>query len=638
MTVSAAAAKVDYAGDGAEVEFEISFEFQNKNQLEVITRVTATGVETLWVEGAGYEVNGIDVVLGIPGTDIEFDTAPATGVEIHIRRKTPMSQATSLTNGVTTPQETFETTYDKQTMIMQELDEKIARAALLSKTTPETAITLAEPVAGEFLKWNAGGTGIDSTDVLTGVAADLAGVADGDMLVYDDTSGEFVATDPDDLGIAIGSLSPVDITSAATGDVLRFNGTDWVDYPDSNYAAAATLTTHVADTAAPHGAASANTASRIVTRDASGNFAAGTITATLTGNVTGNVTGNASGTAATFTGNLTGDVTSVGMATAIGSGVIVDGDINGSAGITRSKTASGTNYRILANNATGVMSENAALTANTVVTADANGQLTGVAPGSSGNVLTSNGTVWASAAPTAPSAALSIVSKTANHTVLTTEELILCDATSGAFTITTYTAVGNTGRIIRILKTDSSANRITVDANSTETIGGSTVNRLIGIQNDDMIIVSDGTNWQVLKCETITARYYSSTTTVSGANATIVYATLDNDSSSSYNNTTGVFTVKVAGRYRVYAGLIMGGSFTVDNNCQILVRRNVTEFGDTLVRIDRTGTGSRSVTVSDEIVCAVGDTIDIRALNEASSPVIAASNNFNYVTFSRIGN
>ena len=41
------------------------------------------------------------------------------------------------------------------------------------------------------------------------------------------------------------------------------------------------------------GADSANVANKVVKRDGSGNFAAGTITATLTGNVTGNVTGNA---------------------------------------------------------------------------------------------------------------------------------------------------------------------------------------------------------------------------------------------------------------------------------------------------------------------------------------------------------
>lgn len=57
-------------------------------------------------------------------------------------------------------------------------------------------------------------------------------------------------------------------------------------------------------------------------------------------------------------------------------GGILNADINSAAAITRSKTASGTAYRILANNSSGVMSENAALTAARAVGTDANGQLT----------------------------------------------------------------------------------------------------------------------------------------------------------------------------------------------------------------------------------------------------------------------
>jgi hypothetical protein len=59
-------------------------------------------------------------------------------------------------------------------------------------------------------------------------------------------------------------------------------------------------------------ATSANTASKVVARDASGNFAAGTITANLIGNVTGSVSGNVTGSASlnviktgdTMTGDL----------------------------------------------------------------------------------------------------------------------------------------------------------------------------------------------------------------------------------------------------------------------------------------------------------------------------------------------
>jgi hypothetical protein len=79
-------------------------------------------------------------------------------------------------------------------------------------------------------------------------------------------------------------------------------------------------------------AASANTASAIVARDASGNFTAGTITANLTGTVTGNVTGN-------LTGNVTGNVTgssgsttgNAATATALATGrtISIAGDVTG---------------------------------------------------------------------------------------------------------------------------------------------------------------------------------------------------------------------------------------------------------------------------------------------------------------------
>jgi hypothetical protein len=103
-------------------------------------------------------------------------------------------------------------------------------------------------------------------------------------------------------------------------------------------------------------ATSSNTNSAIVARDGSGNFSATTITA--------NLTGNASGTSASFTGNLTGDVTSIGMSTTV-------------TDLPRTKIASGTNYRILANSSSGVMSENAALASGHSVYADTNGQLAG---------------------------------------------------------------------------------------------------------------------------------------------------------------------------------------------------------------------------------------------------------------------
>lgn len=76
--------------------------------------------------------------------------------------------------------------------------------------------------------------------------------------------------------------------------------------------------------------------------------------------------------------SLTGDVTATGpgaSAATIANSAITDAKVSASAAITRSKTATGTAYRILANDSSGIMSENAAITASRAVVSDANGQL-----------------------------------------------------------------------------------------------------------------------------------------------------------------------------------------------------------------------------------------------------------------------
>ena len=111
-------------------------------------------------------------------------------------------------------------------------------------------------------------------------------------------------------------------------------------------------------------AASANTASKLVLRDGSGNFSAGTITATFSGNLTGNITGNTSGTALTVTQAAQPTITSLGTLTALqvdnlnldgntfsatsgavnitpatGSAIVLDGAINVDAGVLTGATS-----------------------------------------------------------------------------------------------------------------------------------------------------------------------------------------------------------------------------------------------------------------------------------------------------------
>lgn len=87
-------------------------------------------------------------------------------------------------------------------------------------------------------------------------------------------------------------------------------------------------------------------------------------------------------------------------------------------------------------------------------------------------------------------------SKTTTYTATTADDFIPCDATSAGFTVTLYTAVGNSGRRLIIEKTDSSTNAVTIDGLSTETIQGA-LTAVLKTQNESITIVSNGTEWRI---------------------------------------------------------------------------------------------------------------------------------------------
>jgi hypothetical protein len=121
-------------------------------------------------------------------------------------------------------------------------------------------------------------------------------------------------------------------------------------------------------------AVSTNTVNAIVTRDGSGNFSAGTITAALTGNAS---TATKLSSARTFavTGDITGTVSSdltsgASIATSIAAGVIVNADISASAAIADTKLATISTAGKVSNSATTATNGN---TVNTIVARDASG-------------------------------------------------------------------------------------------------------------------------------------------------------------------------------------------------------------------------------------------------------------------------
>ncbi|MBO3463821.1 hypothetical protein G7B40_001355 [Aetokthonos hydrillicola Thurmond2011] len=106
----------------------------------------------------------------------------------------------------------------------------------------------------------------------------------------------------------------------------------------------------------------------------------------------------------------------------------------------------------------------------------------------SGNALQVNGSAKVQGFTTA------INTRTSAYTLTSTDSTIRGDATSAAFTLTLPSSATNTGRMYRIIKVDSSANAITINTTSSQTINGASTITLSS-QWSSATLISDGTNW-----------------------------------------------------------------------------------------------------------------------------------------------
>jgi hypothetical protein len=95
---------------------------------------------------------------------------------------------------------------------------------------------------------------------------------------------------------------------------------------------------------------------------------------------------------------------------------------------------------------------------------------------------------------TAGSFGTRVLSTSTSITAGVGDHTILVNASGAARTITLPTAIGATGRIYVIKKTDSSANAVTVATTSSQTIDGTTT-RTLASQYSTITVQSDGANW-----------------------------------------------------------------------------------------------------------------------------------------------
>jgi len=155
-----------FTGDGSTTTFAIPFSFDSSDTSTVkvyLVDTTADPVtETLQTEGGGNDYT-------ISGTNVVMNTAPTSDEKLVIIRVTPITQV--FDNGSTESLDVdgLEEEMDKIVEQVQELDERIDRAVLFRLSTGQSAnaITMPEPTADGFLKWNSAADGLENSDAIT---------------------------------------------------------------------------------------------------------------------------------------------------------------------------------------------------------------------------------------------------------------------------------------------------------------------------------------------------------------------------------------------------------------------------------------------------------------------------------------
>lgn len=90
-----------------------------------------------------------------------------------------------------------------------------------------------------------------------------------------------------------------------------------------------------------------------------------------------------------------------------------------------------------------------------------------------------------------------VVTKSIDYITSSNDDVILCNCSGGAITITLYTAINNSGRMIAIKKIDNSNNNVIINTNDSETIDGDPTFNLVS-KDESIKVISDNSNWYII--------------------------------------------------------------------------------------------------------------------------------------------
>ena len=92
---------------------------------------------------------------------------------------------------------------------------------------------------------------------------------------------------------------------------------------------------------------------------------------------------------------------------------------------------------------------------------------------------------------------IAIATKTADYTALTSDFVLLCDASSGALTITLPSVASNPGNPFYVKRLNSGANTVTIAAVGSDLIDGSST-AVLNSRYETLLLVAEAGSWHVI--------------------------------------------------------------------------------------------------------------------------------------------
>jgi hypothetical protein len=144
MTVTAAEARIEYAGNGATKVFAYPYQFFQADDLDVWLFNDATGEGVEQILGSDYTVTG---ELNPTGGNVAFTVAPPAGYTVIIINNPDIVQTLHYVNADDFPADSHEQGLDRLTKICQRLSDRVDRAVRAPDYAPEDQV----PDAGSLL-------------------------------------------------------------------------------------------------------------------------------------------------------------------------------------------------------------------------------------------------------------------------------------------------------------------------------------------------------------------------------------------------------------------------------------------------------------------------------------------------------